>query len=150
MSNTIYAQEMDGVSIGPAIKIIPNQSVDAAVFVNLLKPIFTRLSDRTLLSRCQGGYTQNQNESLNNVLWSHCLKTKCCGYFKVHLAVCDIITHFNCGAAGKPAVMKKMGIKASPGSLPYVYRKDSGCCAQNKYQSSKTTTKAAWHEKIKN
>ena len=71
------------------------------VFADLLKPIFTRLSNRTLLSRCQGGYTQNQNESINNVLWTRCLKTKFCGYNKVYLAVCDSVSYFNAGATSK-------------------------------------------------
>ena len=41
-----------------------------AVFKTELKYIFDRLSDTNLLSRCLKGLTQNQNESINNMLWS--------------------------------------------------------------------------------
>ena len=94
------------------------------VFAKLLKPIFTRLSNQDLLSRCQGGFTQNQNESVNNVLWSRCLKclkTKFCGYFKVHLAVCDTIVHFNAGAMlellENQQCSKKLGVQPAPNHL---------------------------------
>jgi len=39
------------------------------VFRKELLPIFKRLSNTDLLSRCLRGLTQNQNESLNNILW---------------------------------------------------------------------------------
>lgn len=39
------------------------------VFREQLNPIFTRLSNRDLLSRCLMGLTQNQNESINGILW---------------------------------------------------------------------------------
>lgn len=96
------------------------------VFADLLKSIFTRLSNRTLLSRCQGGYyTQNQNESINNVLWSRCLKTKFCGYNKVYLAVCDTVAHFNAGVASKVTVMRKMGLDIPASTLSFVRKSDT-------------------------
>ena len=45
-----------------------------SVFRKEVKPIFERLSDEKLLKRCLRGYIQNQNESLNNLLWSKCPK----------------------------------------------------------------------------
>ncbi|XP_011064116.1 PREDICTED: uncharacterized protein LOC105151863 [Acromyrmex echinatior] len=35
-----------------------------------VKPIYEELSSDDLLSRCLGGYIQNNNESFNSVLWS--------------------------------------------------------------------------------
>ena len=35
-----------------------------------IKPVFTELSKRELLEKCVLGSTQNQNESLNNIIWS--------------------------------------------------------------------------------
>ena len=43
--------------------------------------------------------TQNQNESINGVLWSKCPKTKFCGKIKVLLAVSETVMYFNTGAA---------------------------------------------------
>ena len=36
-----------------------------------LKPIYKRLSEDSLLKRCFDGKTQNQNESLNGMIWDH-------------------------------------------------------------------------------
>ena len=44
------------------------------VFYDLLEPIFQRLSKNDLLNRCLRGMTQNQNESINGVLWGRCPK----------------------------------------------------------------------------
>lgn len=46
------------------------------VFLELLKPIFITLSDSTLLERCVRGTTQNNNESINAVVWARCPKHK--------------------------------------------------------------------------
>ena len=40
------------------------------IFQGELKPIFERLSSNELLQRCLKGYTQNQNEAINHVLWN--------------------------------------------------------------------------------
>ena len=52
-------------------------------FLKDLKPIFERLSHNELLSRCLMGLTQNQNESINGILWSQIPKTMFCGLAKV-------------------------------------------------------------------
>ena len=44
----------------------------ACVFVDALKPIFTRLTNEDILQRCLKGFTQNQNESLNGTVWNRC------------------------------------------------------------------------------
>ena len=42
------------------------------VFRAELQEVFTRLSTPDLLNACQRGLTQNQNESINNMIWSTC------------------------------------------------------------------------------
>ena len=45
------------------------------VIHQLIKPIFTDLSNETLLSKkCLHGKTQNANESINNIIWTKCSK----------------------------------------------------------------------------
>ena len=56
------------------------------IFRGELKPIFARLS-KELLHSCQKGLTRNQNESLNNVLWSKCSKRIFIGKDRFTLAV---------------------------------------------------------------
>ena len=60
-----------------------------SVFRKELKSIFERLSDEKLLKRCLRGYTQNQNESLNNLLWSKCPKRIFYGKKKVRSCCCS-------------------------------------------------------------
>ena len=38
--------------------------------IKLVKPIYERLSKDDLLERCLDGKTQNQNESLNGMIWN--------------------------------------------------------------------------------
>ena len=80
----------------------------APVFLEVLKPIFKDLTDENLLGRCMLGLTQNQNEAINSVLWSKCLKTKFAGKAKVQLAVCDTVCEFNLGNGCKAEVIEEL------------------------------------------
>ncbi|GFT46439.1 uncharacterized protein TNCV_1566611 [Trichonephila clavipes] len=37
-------------------------------------PVYQRLASNEILSRCTSGKSQNANESLHSVIWSHCPK----------------------------------------------------------------------------
>lgn len=89
------------------------------VFYKLLLPIFERLSNDELLSRCEHGLTW-----LNNVLWSRCLKTKFCGVKKVSLTVSETVAYFNAGAATTALLMKKSGINPCEEALRTFRNKD--------------------------
>ena len=80
-----------------------------SVFYDELRPLFARLSEDKLLERCLMGLTQNQNEAVNNLLWSKCPKTKFCGRRNVETAVCETICHFNSGVGTKAIVVKELG-----------------------------------------
>ena len=41
------------------------------IVVNVIQPIYDSLADHNLVSRCLDSYTQNPNESLNNLVWKH-------------------------------------------------------------------------------
>lgn len=56
-----------------------------------IKPIYEDLSSDDLLSRCLGGYTQNQNESFNAVVWAIAPKTVSSGKTVLDIAS-DIAT----------------------------------------------------------
>ena len=68
------------------------------VFYDLLETIFQRFSNNGLLNRCVRGMTQNENGSVNGVLWRRCRKTKFCGRQKVELALSETVCEFNTGA----------------------------------------------------
>ena len=96
-----------------------------AVFLQELQPIFQRLSQDTLLSRCLLGLTQNQNESLNGQLWSRVPKTMFCGKRKVIIAACETICVANTGAASKAFLLEDMGIAAGQNMVRALHKEDN-------------------------
>ena len=80
------------------------------VFLELLKPVFRRLSERSLLLRCLPGYSQNQNESLNGVVWSKAPKHKFKGPKSIEMAGMSAVLQFDCGQRGRQEVMRLAGI----------------------------------------
>ena len=95
------------------------------VFIDELRPLFSRLSEDTLLDRCLRGWTQNQNEAANQILWSKCSKTKFCGRDKLLLATCESIAQYNTGAASKALVLKKRGVHAGENVFLSIRKTDS-------------------------
>ncbi|KAL1472123.1 hypothetical protein MTO96_023166 [Rhipicephalus appendiculatus] len=57
-----------------------------------LEPIFKRLSEETLLERCNDGMTQNASECLHSVIWEQALKTKHASLHSVQRAVAEAIS----------------------------------------------------------
>ena len=47
-----------------------------AAVVDLIKRVFQDLCKPELLNKCLAGYTQNANESVNNIIWKYCQKKK--------------------------------------------------------------------------
>ncbi|KYM97005.1 hypothetical protein ALC62_12318 [Cyphomyrmex costatus] len=75
-----------------------------------IKPIYKDLSSDDLLSRCLGGYTQNQNESFNAVVWAIAPKTVSSGKTVLDIAS-DIATiTFNEGLSGLFSIYDALGI----------------------------------------
>ena len=108
-------------------------------FYNELKPLFIRLSDDSLLNRCLLGLTQNQNEAINQVLWSKCPKTRFCGRVKLELAVCETITKFNSGAGSKAVLLKTSGVAPGTNMLAALRKADN---TRIKFAARKISVKA--------
>lgn len=64
---------------------------------NAIRPVYKDLSADELLKRCEGGYTQNNNESLNSMIWSIAPKTQFCGKRTVDIAAFIATNVFNDG-----------------------------------------------------
>ena len=94
------------------------------VFMKELDPIFERLSDESLLTRCLQGLSQNQNESVNAQLWSKCSKTTFVGVRRVRIAVCETATVFNTGAANKAVIMDLSGVNPGASMLKALREQD--------------------------
>ena len=65
-----------------------------------VKPVFDHLCDEELLGKCLLGCTQNQNESLNSVIWRQCPKVSHARIHSVEIAVHLAILTFNHGMKG--------------------------------------------------
>lgn len=78
-----------------------------------LKPIYSRLSEDSLLSRCLDGEAQNQNEALNSMFWERVPKGVFVGTDILQLDIYDAVAHFNIGCQASVMILGKLGI--SPG-----------------------------------
>ena len=77
------------------------------------------------MKRCLRGYTQNQNESLNNLLWSKCPKRIFCGKRKLEAAAAQAVIIWNMGSAGQGEVLKNIGVKELGVHTITGYRKEN-------------------------
>ena len=66
------------------------------------------------MNRCLQGLTQNQNESLNGVLWSICPKNIFCRWKTVESAAREAINQFNVSALASAELLSSLSI--NPGS----------------------------------
>ena len=66
--------------------------------IKLIKPIFLRLGSNELLSKCLDGKTQNQNKSINGMIWKRIPKNIFVRFDVLEFGIYDAVAHFNIGA----------------------------------------------------
>lgn len=79
-----------------------------------LVPLYNRLAEQDLLTRCSRMKTQNANESFNALIWKRCPKTEFASLRTVETAVALAVLEFNLGPRGFERALLQMEI--SPGS----------------------------------
>ena len=87
----------------------PKKGLPANI-VEVVLPIYKDLSDPVLLTKCWDSYTQNPNESLNNMVWRRCPKKICQGKKVVELCTASAVSSFNDVSRSIAAVLEKSGI----------------------------------------
>lgn len=80
----------------------------------ILKPVYESLTDESLLERCLGNNTQNNNESFNSCVWQLVPKHQFSGKKIVDIAACCAACTFNEGFKAILKMMDVMGIKIGP------------------------------------
>lgn len=75
-----------------------------------IKPVWKDLAKTELLVKCLSGYTQNQNEVLNSMVWKYFPKHKNHGLETVETAVGGAVPIFNDGCGSLMAILRKMDI----------------------------------------
>jgi hypothetical protein len=76
-----------------------------------IKPVFNDLISEDLLSKCLHGSTQNNNESLNALIWKRCPKDVYVGIDVLNLGCSSAIINFNDGLNGINGVFEKLYLK---------------------------------------
>ena len=88
---------------------VPKINIPKWIYDEIL-PIFLDLSKDELLAKYLYGETQNNNESLNNMLWAKCPKNVFVTKPVLQLGVNSAVIEFNEGANGVIRVFEKLGI----------------------------------------
>ena len=76
-----------------------------------MKPVFAKLSDDDLLRKCLHGKTQNQNESVNRVIWDRVRKFHYIGRDVFEVGVYDAVAHFNEGSIATCLALEKLELQ---------------------------------------
>jgi len=90
-----------------------------------LIPIFTRLSDSKLLKSRKAGFTKNQNELINSVMWTYCPKKLFGGINRFTIASCDAISQFNDGSSGRYQLFKSLNVTIGDNKKRALTRKNN-------------------------
>ena len=119
-----------------------------SVFLDVLKETFIALSETTLLERCVLGATQNQNESLNSLVWARCPKHKHHRYKAVSCAVASAVCHFHKGSESKLGAMKRLSIPAGSNTKRACNIKDNQRIRKSDLQATDKEKKRRQGEKL--
>jgi len=92
---------------------LPQDVLDA------IKPVYEDLSKDTLLDRCVGGFSQNNNESYNQLIWKISPKIIPSGSSIVEIAAYVAACTFNEGAEALLTILYAMGV--SLGRYAHLY-----------------------------
>ena len=107
-----------------------------------IKPLYEDLSKDELLERCVGGFTQNNNESLNQLIWRRAPKKWSGSRNIVELAAYVAACTFNEGSGSLLTFMYDMGITVGPSAHEYARQEDNSRIAraeEEAQQQSKET-----------
>lgn len=106
---------------------------------NAIKPVYEELSSDDLLTRCLGGFTQNNNQSFNSKVWVMAPKTVSSGKIIVDIAAEIAVCDFNDGLMSVMHIMQVLGITIGPNCYNYCMEAD----AHRIKFSERTPTEAA-------
>jgi len=98
---------------------LPNDVLSA------IKPIYEELSKDVLLERCVGGFTQNNNESLNQLIWKITPKILPAGSKIVEISAFIAACTFNQGISALLTFLHGMDVKLGRNSHEYARNEDA-------------------------
>ncbi|XP_039303732.1 uncharacterized protein LOC120357462 [Solenopsis invicta] len=110
--------------------------------LNVIRPIYEDLSNDTLLERCLGAYTQNNNESLNALIWKIAPKHLHCGTKTVEIATFLAVCLFNEGFNSILKIMNIMGLKIGQNAKTFADNRDNERVKRSEQHTSHEAKKA--------
>lgn len=90
-----------------------------------IKPIYEDLSKEELMQRCLGGFTQNTNESYNQLIWKISSKNLPGGVLPVQIAAYASACIFNEGNVAILKMFESLGVSCGHHAHAYVTKADS-------------------------
>lgn len=92
--------------------------------LNDIRTIYEDFTNDNLLERCLGGFTQSNNENLNNMIWEIAPKIMPNGTKMMQTATCIATCIFNEGVSSLLKIMRLMDIAAGPNVHQYALMED--------------------------
>lgn len=108
----------------------------------VIKPIYKDLTKDDLLIRCLGAETQNNNESINSLIWTFAPKHLHSGTKVVEIATFLAVIIFNEGFDGIAKVMETMGCPINHITQAYVDRRNNARISRSELRLSDGAKKA--------
>lgn len=107
--------------------------------LKVIEPIYTSLSSDDLLHRCLGSETQNNNESLNSLIWTFAPKHIHAGTQTIQIATYLAVAIFNEGYLPILQIMKLMGITVGTEAHTFVVRRNEVRIDRSELRASATS-----------
>lgn len=104
--------------------------------LTLMKPIYSRLGSRDLLEKCLGGYTQNANEAIHQLVWKFCPKVLFLGAAAVKCGAALAVCHYNDGVSSFYHFASLFGCQPDDQGLKVLVGKDKRRIARSVYKNS--------------
>lgn len=128
--------------LGEAEQFKHNKPPLSEAVQKVIKPIYEDLSKEELLSRCLGSETQNNNESLNSLIWTFAPKHLHSGPKVVEIATFLAVIIFNEGFEAILKTLETMGVKIGPQAEGYVQQRDSSRIDRSERRTSDVVKQA--------
>ena len=105
--------------------------------MTVIKPIYDSVSSDELLTRCLGSETQNNNESLNSLIWTFAPKHIHSGAQIIEIATFIAVCIFNEGFIPILKMMTLMGIKIGTEAHSFAVRRDNARIDRSVFMKSR-------------
>lgn len=110
--------------------------------LTVIKPIYEDLSKNELLGRCVGGFTQNNNESYNQLIWKISPKIIPSGLISVETAAYISACVFNEGSITLLKIMEVMGVHSGKNAHEFMKKEDKDRITIAEHRVQETTREA--------